>query len=177
MCPRILVVDDDLAALALLHDILAPEGYRVACASTADAGLRAVRQECPALILLDLRLETPDAGWRLLERLRAAPATAAVPIIVCSADCRALRERADELRSRRCATLPKPFSLADLLGHVALALRPPAPPEQLCAGDLVETDRGGDRVHDERHSFRSLGGPGASAGGWGNEEPLATEQR
>lgn len=122
MCPRVLVVDDDLATLALLHDILAPEGYRVACASTADAGLSAVRQECPALILLDLRLETPDAGWRLLERLRTDPATAATPIIVCSADCRALCERAGELRARRCATIEKPFTLTGLLRHVARAL-------------------------------------------------------
>ena len=125
MCPRILVIDDDLATLALLHDILAPEGYRVACASTADAGLLAVRQECPALILLALRLETPDAGWQLLDGLRTEAATAALPIIVCSADCRALGERADELWSRRCTTLQKPFTLDRLLGHVARALAPP----------------------------------------------------
>ena len=131
MGPRILVIDDDLATLALLHDVLAPEGYRVACASTTGAGLIALRQERPDLIILDLRLETPDAGWRLLERLRAAPATAAVPIIVCSADCRALSERAAELRSRRCATLQKPFTLDDLLGLVAAAY--PAPPQARAA--------------------------------------------
>jgi PleD family two-component response regulator len=44
MSPRIIVVDDDLATLALLHDVLVQEGYRTACANNAEAGLCATRQ-------------------------------------------------------------------------------------------------------------------------------------
>lgn len=132
MAPRIIVVDDDLPTLALMHDLLTPAGYRVDCASTSEAGLCATRQECPALIILDLRTDTPDAGWRLLERLRADPATAAVPVIAYSTDHHALQTRHTWLRERNCATLAKPFDLDELLECIDAAVpamtRPPGAP-------------------------------------------------
>lgn len=131
MSSRVIVVDDDLATLSLMHDVLAPEGYRVDCASTFEAGLRAAHQERPDLIILDLHLETSGAGWRLAERLRAECGTADIPIIVCSADHRALWSRSTELRERGIAMLEKPFDLSYLLGLVAAASTGPTLARQI----------------------------------------------
>lgn len=122
MAPRIVVVDADLPTLALMHDLLAPEGYRVDCASTTEAGLQAARQERPDLIILDLRVGAPGAGSRLLDRLRGDPSTANLPIIACSTDHRDLHARRAWLRDRNCATLAKPFEFEDLLECVTAAV-------------------------------------------------------
>jgi two-component system sensor histidine kinase ChiS len=132
MSPRIVVVDADLATLALMHDLLAPEGYRVACASTAAAGWCAIRQERPALIVLDLRLGTADACWRLVERLRADLGTADIPIVACSIDHRALHALPAWLRERQCTTLTKPFTREDLLRRVEAAIAVAVLPHTAC---------------------------------------------
>jgi CheY-like chemotaxis protein len=122
MAPHILAVDDDLDILAVLHDALGAEGYRVTSATTPQTALDALTGERPDLLLLDLWMGDRDAGWRLLERLRADPATAALPVIVSSADARALREQGDALRAYRCTVLEKPFDLDALLETVARTL-------------------------------------------------------
>ncbi len=139
MAQRIVAIDDDLAILALLHDALGLEGYRVAGASTTEAGRIALHQEGASLIILDARLETPDAGWRLLDQLRTDPATAEIAIIVCSADHRALRTHANHIRDHGCLILEKPFDLDNLLEVVAAALAtPPGPrPRAAWADDRV----------------------------------------
>jgi CheY-like chemotaxis protein len=69
----------------------------------------------PALILLDLQMPRMD-GAEVCRRLRAEPATAAIPIVLMSAD--------DRLGSAARALgvddqLPKPFKLSDLFVAVA----------------------------------------------------------
>jgi DNA-binding response OmpR family regulator len=53
----ILVVEDDDLTRALLLDNLAADGFRVAGASGAGEGLRAIEVRQPALVVLDLMLE------------------------------------------------------------------------------------------------------------------------
>lgn len=119
MAPRILAVDDDPDLLGLLGHALSPEGYRVACANSAAAALAAIRQEPPALVILDLWLEDRAAGWRLLRRLRADPVTLDLPVVVASADIVAVRRYEAALRALGCAILEKPFDLDTLLAIVA----------------------------------------------------------
>ena len=57
----ILVVDADPEAALLLSDFLEREGYSVAAAATGGEGLRLVRQERFALVLLDLQLPDDDS--------------------------------------------------------------------------------------------------------------------
>jgi DNA-binding response OmpR family regulator len=87
--PRlILVVEDDDLTRAFLLDNLAADGFRVAGASGAGEGLRAVEARQPALVVLDLALED-GSGLALLDRVRAADGLASridpdLPVIVLS---------------------------------------------------------------------------------------------
>ena len=54
----ILIVEDDEATRAFLAENIAADGFRVASASSAAEGLRAIEVRRPSLVLLDLALET-----------------------------------------------------------------------------------------------------------------------
>ncbi len=70
--PRtVLVVEDDDATRAFLLDNLAADGFKVAGASGAGEGLRAIEVRQPALVVLDLLLDD-GSGFALLDRVRAA---------------------------------------------------------------------------------------------------------
>lgn len=112
--PTVLVVDDDPILVALLAEALAARGYRVLAAVGAQA-LRLAQEACPALILLDLQMPQLD-GAEVFRRLRAEPATAAIPVVLMSADDR-LGGVAGALAVED--RLPKPFDLDDLFAAVA----------------------------------------------------------
>lgn len=121
----IAVVNDDTTFLDLMTELLESEGYRARSYKIANQAYAALRAARPALILVDIRMETPEAGWQLIELLRLDPAMRPIPLIACSADVHFLREKAVHLRERDCAILEKPFDLDDLLAKVAEALALP----------------------------------------------------
>ena len=53
----ILIVEDDEATRAFLAENIAADGFRVASATSAAEGLRAIEVRRPSLVLLDLALE------------------------------------------------------------------------------------------------------------------------
>jgi CheY-like chemotaxis protein len=69
-----------------------------------------------------LHLDWYEAGWDLLCLLRRAPARAAIPVIVYSADRPLLRARQRQLQAWQCHVLEKPFSTGQLLTAVQAAL-------------------------------------------------------
>jgi two-component system response regulator AtoC len=77
---RILVIEDEPAALRALSLLLSDERYEVLEASSGQTGLALARQEHPDLILLDIRL--PDiSGLDILGQLRQEHSDAAVLIM------------------------------------------------------------------------------------------------
>jgi two-component system, cell cycle response regulator DivK len=81
---RILVVDDHELNLKLLERLLEIEGHEVRAADSLAAAERALAEEQPAMIVLDLNL--PDGnGLDLTRRLKSHPATASIPIVACTA--------------------------------------------------------------------------------------------
>jgi DNA-binding response OmpR family regulator len=122
----ILVIEDDEATRAFLVDNLAADGFRVASASSAGEGLRAIEVRRPSLVLLDLRLEG-GSGLDVLDRVRAADGLATridpdLPVIVLTGRA----SESDRVRSfARGADdhLCKPFLYAELLGRVRALLR------------------------------------------------------
>ena len=82
-------------------------------AGSGQLGIDLARQHRPALILLDLHL--PDlSGEVVLQRLRAEPETAAIPVYVLSADAHPGTVRRLVV-SGAAGYLPKPLNLRDVL--------------------------------------------------------------
>ncbi|MEX0674578.1 MAG: response regulator [Gaiellaceae bacterium] len=103
---HVLVVEDDPSAARLLADYLAEDGYSVTVAATGEEALARAAVSTPDLVCLDIGLPGELDGWQVLERLRAATATAAVPVIICTGNNG--RERASALGAADFLT--KPFS-------------------------------------------------------------------
>src|ERR1700693_440081 len=78
---KIVVIEDDLTFLDLLRVHLASAGHEVLAAEDAVLGLRAVIDNAPDLILLDLSVPYLD-GFEIIEALRGDPATRNIPVIV-----------------------------------------------------------------------------------------------
>ncbi|MBQ0957630.1 response regulator transcription factor [Ideonella sp. 4Y11] len=76
----VLVVDDVPDNLAVLHDALDESGYTVLVATHGEAALERARQARPHLVLLDAVMPGMD-GFEVARRLKADPATAAIPIV------------------------------------------------------------------------------------------------
>ena len=78
---KILVIDDEEISRYLLRQLFPSPPYQVIEASSGGEGLRFARDEQPQLILLDLLM--PElGGFEVLERLRADPLTAEIPVII-----------------------------------------------------------------------------------------------
>ena len=118
---RVLIVDDEPDILALCTYHLAKAGYRVSTSASGPEGLRAAREERPALIVLDLMLPGMS-GFDVLERLRADIATRDIAVLMLTAR----REEPDRIRGLSLGAddyLTKPFSPQELVLHVAAILR------------------------------------------------------
>ncbi len=120
--PLILVVDDTPAVLDVVREALVDEGYRVkTCLQSVDA-LSIAREESPDVVMLDIVM--PEmSGWEVLNRLRAEPALAQTPVIVCTAYVSEALGRLAELRGpagdAHVGLLPKPFDVDELVEVVA----------------------------------------------------------
>jgi CheY-like chemotaxis protein len=123
--PLIAVVNNDTAFLELMQELLNDEGYETLIHKEGSTAYQKLKKEQPALLILDIRLGAPEEGWNVLELLKLDPQTASMPVIVCSADAVQLREKAPRLHELGCATLEKPFDLAELLALVAQHIGPP----------------------------------------------------
>jgi signal transduction histidine kinase/DNA-binding response OmpR family regulator len=103
---RVLVIEDDPAASALLAEYIGGNGYEVEIVATGEQGLARAIEDPPALICLDMRLPGELDGWQLLARLRERPDTAQTPVVICTG--RNGRNRAAALGVTDFIT--KPFS-------------------------------------------------------------------
>ncbi len=106
---RVLVVDDHDLNLKLLERLLELEGREVRAVDSLAAAERAVAEEQPAMIVLDMNL--PDgSGLELTRKLKSEPRTASIPIVACTAAVGPADE--DEALEAGCdAFVAKPIDL------------------------------------------------------------------
>jgi CheY-like chemotaxis protein len=117
---KILVVEDDADVRMGLHVRLKANHYDIVFAVDALSAVTEARKHEPDLILLDLGLPAGD-GFLVMDRIKAVPALAIIPIIVVSARSGAAnRERA--LKAGAKAFLEKPVDNAELLAVIRQAL-------------------------------------------------------
>ena len=69
---RVLLVDDDAAALELRKIILEREGHQVSTASEPGSARALFRRDAPDCVVLDLRLPEATDGLALIREFRAA---------------------------------------------------------------------------------------------------------
>ena len=77
---HILIVDDDLASLAMHRDILLSAGFQIETAPDGISALSACRNRKPHLVLLDLLMPGLDGG-EVLKQLRGDDRTKTIPVI------------------------------------------------------------------------------------------------
>lgn len=77
----VLLIEDDEQTADMYKIRLATDGYLVVIAEGGESGLAMALTMVPDLIYLDLRLPDID-GFQVLERLRADPRTANIPVVI-----------------------------------------------------------------------------------------------
>ena len=118
----ILVVEDNDNNRLLVRDVLQASGYRVVEAQNAEDGLRMAAEQRPALILMDIQLPGMN-GIEALQRLRADPATRAIPVIAVTASAMT-QDRRQILAAGFDGYQPKPISVKGFLQAVREMLPP-----------------------------------------------------
>ena len=119
MAAKILVEDNEMNR-DMLSRRLERRGYEVVLAVDGAEGVDKAGTEAPALILMDMSLPVVD-GWDATRRIKAAPATRAIPVIALTAhDMAGDREKA---LSAGCDDFDtKPIELERLLGKIQALL-------------------------------------------------------
>jgi CheY-like chemotaxis protein len=79
--PTVLVIDDDPAAIEIVHTYLQQDGYRVVGISDSRRALAQARLLDPIAIILDVFMPHKD-GWELLAEFKADPDLALIPVIL-----------------------------------------------------------------------------------------------
>ena len=137
---HILLVEDDPALVTLLVYHFEREGFVVAATGEGEEALLMAREHVPDVVILDWML-LGLSGIEVCRRLRRAPETANVPIIMLTAR----GEEADRIRGFETGAddyVTKPFSPRELVARVLAVLRrvrPALAGERLVYGD-VEMD-------------------------------------
>ena len=113
--PRISVINDNPDFLDLMSAILDEDaGYEVTLVKGEQATIAEIADSRPDLLIVDLLLGGAS-GWEIVALSRAHPLLADVPIIICSADVIALRDREDEMKQiADLHVLAKPFGIDEL---------------------------------------------------------------
>ena len=118
---HILVVDDELDILELLHYNLSKLGYDVTCANSGEDALTKLPLCQPNLVLLDLMLPGID-GLEVCKAMKRNAQMANIPIIMLSAR----GEEADVVTGLELGAddyLTKPFSPRVLIARIKVVLR------------------------------------------------------
>jgi CheY-like chemotaxis protein len=120
---RIAVVNDDTVFLDMMVAVLQERGWKVEVCREGDKAFGYIKDHRPDLVILDIRMESPETGWTVLELLTLDSDTVSIPVIVCSAAIMDLRAHESLLQKYGIAVLPKPFDIATLYLQVEEALR------------------------------------------------------
>jgi DNA-binding response OmpR family regulator len=113
----VLVADDDPDIIRFVEVNLRLEGFQVGTARNGAQALDKALDLQPDLVLLDVRMPVIN-GYDVCTRLRADPRTAAIPVILLTAN---LPTPADYQRAREVDAddfVVKPFDPGDLMARV-----------------------------------------------------------
>ena len=117
----IYIVEDDRNIQEIELFALKNSGYQAVGFETAKDFYKALSEKLPELILLDIMLPGED-GITILRRLRAAPDTARVPVILLTAK-NTEYDKVVGLDTGADDYIPKPFGMMELIARIRAVLR------------------------------------------------------
>ena len=120
---KIVAAEDDKLISGSLCDALKAAGHEPTPAYDGEEALAKIKEVMPDLVLLDIMMPKMD-GFEVLKRLKSAPETSTIPVILLTAKgqyediLKGYKEGADYY-------IPKPFISAHLLTAIDLVLGRP----------------------------------------------------
>jgi CheY-like chemotaxis protein len=119
--PKILLVEDNEMNRDMLSRRLTRQGYEVVIAVDGGEAVSMATSEKPDVILMDMSLPVMD-GWEATRRVKAEPATRAIPVIALTAN--ALVEDREKALAAGCDDFDtKPVELPRLLEKIKTQLQ------------------------------------------------------
>jgi two-component system response regulator VicR len=120
---RIVCIEDEVEMIELVRLILARRGFEVIGAKNGEAGLKAIADTQPDLVLLDLMM--PEmSGWDVYQKMKADEHMRNIPVIVITAKA----QNIDKVLGLHIAKvqdyITKPFGPSDLLQSIERVLKP-----------------------------------------------------
>ena len=118
MAKKVLVVDDTVAHLKQLEEIVSAAGYQVITASSGKTALEKVAAEKPDMVFLDIVMDDLD-GYGACREITRTEETKDIPVVFVSTK----NQRADRLWAERQgakALLSKPIDEAEILKHLTM---------------------------------------------------------
>ena len=136
--PTIIIVDDkeeNRYVLENFFNLFDPDAdIKIIMATTGTEAVEKTKEYKPDLVLMDIKMETDDAGLAATKIIREDPETASVPVWAVTAS--AMEESRDQKGDRqKCLDagcneyIAKPFDQVDLIKKVSALLNLPIPPE------------------------------------------------
>jgi DNA-binding response OmpR family regulator len=126
--PRVLAIDASEDVRSLYEEMLREEGYAIATLACQEATRETVRAFRPDVVLLDCFVWFDPSGWDLLQVLSLDVELQLVPVVICTADSRLLRDDVHTSVDESIRILPKPFDVQELLTAIRASLARPQSP-------------------------------------------------
>ena len=158
----IYIVEDDESIGMLIQAALNAAAHETRLMHDAYELERALEEDAPGLLVLDIMLPGKD-GWKVLSEWKARPRTAGIPVIILSAKSEEL-DKVRGLESGAEDYITKPFGVLELQARVKNVLRRSGgeAPAVYQASDLVldtqkkEVRRGGEEIRLTRKELELL---------------------
>lgn len=109
----IFVVDDDPDLVTILRLILEHNGFQVVCAFSGQQLFTSLEEQKPDLIILDVMMPHMH-GFEVLSRLKGAPETATIPVIMVTAKIQ-FENILEGYKAGADYYIPKPFTKGQLM--------------------------------------------------------------
>jgi two-component system response regulator VicR len=118
---KIVCIEDDPEMIDLVKLILTRKGYEVTGAAGGKAGLKAVEDIKPDLVLLDLMMPDMD-GWEVYKQMRDNEIMKNIPVIVVTAKAQSIDKVLGLHIAKVDDYITKPFGPSELLSSVLRVL-------------------------------------------------------
>lgn len=114
--PSVLLIDDDVDVVEILTQVLERAGFAVRSTGDGEQALKMVEKERPDAVVTDVMIPRMD-GWRICQRIKGNPLTAAIPILIMTAKTESIAELMS-YESGADAYISKPFDNQEFIETV-----------------------------------------------------------